>query len=147
MYSQKKIPINIPQILAILDYNAFSNEPNAHSQCHAGIKSSNKSSGLWIFPSYFNHACMPNLNRIFMSDLMLIYTKTNISAGEELTISYIGFDPSYESRKLKLKNYEFECDCLCCRKDQQENSLKKERIEIIQKVIQLKKNKKMQFFF
>ncbi len=114
-----------------MDHNAFSNE---HLKSHS--QSNNKSSGLWILPSYFNHSCCPNLIRIFFSDVMLIYAKYDIKAGEELNISYIGFESCYESRQLSLKAYEFECSCPCCQLDKKEAiNLKNERQEILKKVI------------
>lgn len=136
---QSKRYINIPHILSILDHNAFSNEnENLESKFKTDVNhKSNKSSGLWIIPSYFNHSCCPNLIRIFFSDVMLIYTKFDIKAGEELNISYIGFEPCFESRQSSLKSYEFVCDCPCCQSDKKEtiNHLKKERKEILKKVI------------
>ena len=68
---------------------------------------------------------------------MLIYAKFDINAGEELNISYIGFDPCCETRQLSLNVYGFECDCVRCMLDkrQADHFYKKERNEILKKVI------------
>ena len=118
------------KMLAFSNENLYSNFDMQNTR-----KSSNKSSGLWILPSYFNHACAPNLIRIFLSDLMLIYAKREIKAGEELTHSYIAFDSNYETRKLNLKSYDFDCDCSCCQSDKikLESDFEKERKEILKK--------------
>ena len=68
---------------------------------------------------------------------MLIYAKFDINAGEELNISYIGFDPCCETRQLSLNVYGFECDCVRCMLDkrQADHFYMKERNEILKKVI------------
>jgi len=68
---------------------------------------------------------------------MLIYAKFDINAGEELNISYIGFDPCCETRQLSLNVYGFECDCARCMLDkrQADHFYKKERNEILKKVL------------
>lgn len=29
--------------------------------------------GLWLVPSYFNHSCVPNCQRVFFGDTMFLY--------------------------------------------------------------------------
>lgn len=76
--------------------------------------------GTAFFPiqSCLNHSCLPNL-KAFKRDedtdgqAVLIATRP-IQPGEELTISYIDEDLSWEERKAMLEDYGFLCECKKC---------------------------------
>ena len=74
------------------------------------MKNLDLNSGLWIVPSYFNHACASNTSQFFINDLQFIYAKNDIKQGEELTVKYTGMD-MYKNRVEYLKKFEFESDC------------------------------------
>ena len=71
-------------------------------------------SGLWLNPSYFNHSCIPNATYYHLDSVMIIRALTDISSGQELFLTYIDSNLSYEDRQKKLKNWEFECKCPKC---------------------------------
>ena len=76
-----------------------------------------RSAGLWISASYINHSCLPNVERAFIGDMIVIRAAQDLAAGSELTHSYISILGGYEERQKSLKNYGFECDCRRCRMD------------------------------
>jgi hypothetical protein len=68
--------IDTSRIQAILTFNSFAKDPHFVEFAHgsAGSDKNEKESGIWIFPSYFNHSCVPNSKRMFYSDFMMIYS-------------------------------------------------------------------------
>lgn len=78
-------------------------------------KLSKNNSGIWIFPSYFNHACVPNTYREYLGDFVLFYASRNIKQGEELTTQYTGLDSYEERARVCSVHFGFECDCALCR--------------------------------
>jgi len=58
----------------------------------------NYNCGIWLFPSYFNHSCVANCQRVFFGDVMLIYASKDIDMGEELYFRYFPSDLFYKKR-------------------------------------------------
>jgi hypothetical protein len=70
--------------------------------------------GLWVRAAYINHSCIPNAEREFVGDLMVLCATRDIAAGEEIVQSY---DQSgdYEARQQALlATWGFECHCALC---------------------------------
>ena len=69
-----------------------------------------------------NHSCEPNVILVYKTRgwgrdhplAAYIVALKDISPGEELTISYISSEDSYEERQAALANYGFVCKCLKC---------------------------------
>ncbi|KAK4149167.1 SET domain-containing protein [Chaetomidium leptoderma] len=73
-----------------------------------------QSAGLWIRAAYINHSCIPNTEREFIGDLMVVRATKRIAAGEEIVHSY---DESgdYKTRQQALMTtWGFECGCALC---------------------------------
>ena len=70
--------------------------------------------GFWLVPSFINHSCIPNVVKLFIDDICIIRTITDISEGDEIFCSYVPLDtfPSVESRRKFL---EFKCNCKVCK--------------------------------
>ncbi|OEL12783.1 Histone-lysine N-methyltransferase ATXR2 [Dichanthelium oligosanthes] len=80
--------------------------------------------GTAFFPlqSCMNHSCCPNA-KAFKRDEdkdghAVILALKPISKGEEITISYIDEDLSYEERQAQLADYGFTCACSKCQEEQ-----------------------------
>lgn len=67
----------------------------------------NDGRGLWLIPSYFNHACVSNCQEVYIGDVMFIYAKCYIEKGEELSIQYFPDDIYYEKRDEIAQNGKF----------------------------------------
>jgi tetratricopeptide (TPR) repeat protein len=79
--------VEVSRIEAIQTFNSFKGQLYSFSVTEI-LKDNNNNSyddprfdlneedntGLWILPSYFNHACVPNTDRLFFSDFMTVYT-------------------------------------------------------------------------
>lgn len=86
-----------------------------------GIKSSKDGSGeksiaagIWLHVSHVNHSCIPNADRSFIGDMMVIRATRGIKAGEEICMSYLNPEHSYPERKERLSEYGIDCDCPLC---------------------------------
>ncbi|KAL2139671.1 hypothetical protein VTI28DRAFT_4871 [Corynascus sepedonium] len=85
------------------------------------------SAGLWIRAAYLNHSCVPNAEREFVGDLMVIRAIKNIAAGEEIVHSY---DESgdYEARQQALMTtWGFECTCALCAAEKGDDAAVREK--------------------
>lgn len=62
--------VDTQRIEAILTFNSFKSE-SYDVTISDTVKNTN---GFWLFPSYFNHSCLPNAKLFTFSDYMMIYT-------------------------------------------------------------------------
>ncbi|CAF0780715.1 unnamed protein product [Brachionus calyciflorus] len=97
------------------------------------------SSGVWYYPSYFNHSCLENCMRIYFSDFVIIYTGRDIKQGEELTVSYFPLE-SIEEREKISKQFGFKCTCEICEMDRKDSVFNKKRQEILKDIDKVKDN-------
>lgn len=73
------------------------------------------STGLWVRAARINHSCVPNTEKEFVGDMMLVRAKRSISAGEEILHSYVDERSSYKARQEALvTTWGFECGCGLC---------------------------------
>ncbi|KAK0199729.1 hypothetical protein DFS33DRAFT_1267930 [Desarmillaria ectypa] len=69
---------------------------------------------MYIWGSYFNHDCSPNVRKQREGRSMQFYATRDIEAGEELCISYIDVNDPVEKRREELAS-EWYFTCLCRR--------------------------------
>lgn len=83
-------------------------------------KSHHRSAGgsaIYHVGSMFNHSCTPNVHACWPTGTSTVSFRTlrDVQLGEELLISYIDADMSYERRQASLLfNYGFSCECPKC---------------------------------
>ena len=71
--------------------------------------------GLFYYPSFLSHSCVPNTQMLGIGDFMFMFTNRLIKKNEELFTYYVENDEEYNKRQKKLKNqYGFECQCQLC---------------------------------
>jgi tetratricopeptide (TPR) repeat protein len=70
--------------------------------------------GIWVHASHANHSCIPNADRTFIGDMMVIRANREIEMGEEISFSYCNSADSYPERQAHLSAYGFDCDCPLC---------------------------------
>ncbi|MEW5301046.1 MAG: hypothetical protein WDW38_009384 [Sanguina aurantia] len=81
------------------------------------------SSHLGLFPEFslFNHSCAPNaINYVLNGDTMVVRAATDVKAGDEVTISYMGrpqLTPVGDRLEHLQRDYGFICDCKRCTKE------------------------------
>jgi hypothetical protein len=71
-----ELVVDTSRVQGVLTFNSFVNDANFFNIENAADNEKstlNKESGIWLFPSYFNHSCVPNVKRMFYSDFMVIY--------------------------------------------------------------------------
>ncbi|CAB4479491.1 unnamed protein product [Rhizophagus irregularis] len=109
--------VNIVIILHAIKYNSFGlgyEEFNLETELTGA--------GLWILPSFFNHACIDeNVNHFFLGDLMFFRTNRPISKGEELIVNYRDASFSYKERSRYLKAVSIDCQCRMCKLERSES--------------------------
>ena len=73
------------------------------------------SNGLWYYPSFFNHSCIPNCYHFGLGDILIIIAVNDIESNSELFLNYLDDDMLYEKRQKILKEiYDFDCNCELC---------------------------------
>ncbi|KAL2179554.1 uncharacterized protein P884DRAFT_219432 [Thermothelomyces heterothallicus CBS 202.75] len=83
--------------------------------------------GLWIRAAYFNHSCVPNTEREFIGDLIVVRALRDIAAGEELVQSY-DVTGDYEGRREALMTtWGFECNCALCEAERTDDAAVREK--------------------
>ncbi|KLO07469.1 hypothetical protein SCHPADRAFT_932417 [Schizopora paradoxa] len=76
---------------------------------------------LYVAPSLMNHSCMPNARREFIGTAIVIRTIQDLKKGEEVTVSYIDAQVSYDERRFRLMNsWRFNCSCGVCEADDED---------------------------
>ncbi|CAM8979959.1 unnamed protein product [Rhodiola kirilowii] len=74
--------------------------------------------GLWLLPSYINHSCCPNAQRLHIGDHVIVLASRDIKAGEELTFAYFDVFKPLEKRREMLATWGFRCRCRRCEFDE-----------------------------
>jgi hypothetical protein len=75
----------------------------------------NASTGLWIHAAYINHSCIPNAQKEYIADLMLVRATRNIPVGEEIFHAY-DESSDYNARQASLMTtWGFKCKCRLCK--------------------------------
>lgn len=78
--------------------------------------------GLWPAASFWNHSCMPNLQKRRCGRTWRFWTLRDIRKGEELCITYLGGDErdltTTERRQKLRESWGFQCACDLCARSQ-----------------------------
>jgi hypothetical protein len=111
--------VDVFQVHDIVARNAFGLGPapsRLEGGGYRGEESSGKASvGLWIMASYMNHSCIPNAEKEYIGDLMILRATTEIREGEEVVHNYAQVDGDFKRRrKVLMDTWGFECSCLLC---------------------------------
>ncbi|KAJ3517095.1 hypothetical protein NLJ89_g716 [Agrocybe chaxingu] len=73
--------------------------------------------GAYVFGSYFNHDCEPNIKKRREGRAIVFYTIRDVSAEEELCISYVEDAPVVERIAHLERDWFFSCRCAKCVQD------------------------------
>lgn len=93
---------------------------------HSGPFLNNEGSGLYAKQSTINHSCEPNaiVDFPFNNHQLVVNSKRDISAGEEILISYLDVCDlnrgRYSRNKMLRENYLFTCQCPKCQSQAQD---------------------------
>jgi hypothetical protein len=117
--------VDVWQVHDIVARNAFGPGGSSDGEKERG----GKSAGLWIVASYMNHSCVPNAEKEYIGDLMVLRATRHIKAGDEVIHSYVQVDSDFEGRrKSLLEVWGFVCDCgLCVAEMGDEESVREKR--------------------
>jgi hypothetical protein len=75
--------VDTARLEAILNLNSFTSGyddyrlDDGRNNHHDEDKLEGENQGIWVFPAYFNHSCLPNTKTEFFSDFMKIYSSNN----------------------------------------------------------------------
>ncbi|KAF7130821.1 hypothetical protein RHSIM_Rhsim10G0051800 [Rhododendron simsii] len=100
-------------LLKILDVNSLVED--AVSSKVLGKNSGYHGVGLWLLPSFINHACNPNARRFHVGDYMMVHASRNIKAGEEITLPYFDVLSPLSNRRQMATTWGFDCCCKRCK--------------------------------
>ncbi|RPB03992.1 hypothetical protein L873DRAFT_1799991 [Choiromyces venosus 120613-1] len=90
--------------------------------------------GLWLLPSFMNHACWTNTRRSFLGDVMILRAGADMPSGSELYTPYVSLSIDLLSRQTHLKDrYGFTCTCAYCTIQTEESlQVRKNRASILE---------------
>lgn len=109
--------VDVFRVHDIVSRNAFGLGPSPRNagKPEAEVDGVGISTGLWVRAARINHSCVPNTEKEFVGDMMLVRAKRPISAGEEILHSYVDETSTYKARKEALMTtWGFECGCGLC---------------------------------
>lgn len=135
--SLREYPITVIdsfQIHDIVARNAFGPGPAPAPSSSKSLseETSNASAGLWILASYVNHSCMPNAEKEYIGDLMVLRATRPISIGEEITHSYDA-SSDYDARTAALMNtWGFTCSCMLCEAEREDGTESRKRRRVLE---------------
>ncbi|PVF94963.1 TPR-like protein [Serendipita vermifera] len=90
---------------------------------------------LHIFPSHFNHSCVPNAQYTTLPDVIFIRAVQAIEKGEEIFLTFGPFGGSYEERSKIQRKWMDECDCpLCCSDREVPSSQTEKRQDLLKRI-------------
>ncbi|KAE9449675.1 hypothetical protein C3L33_18425, partial [Rhododendron williamsianum] len=105
--------LDMGRILKILDVNSLV-EDTVSSKV-LGKNSGYHGVGLWLLPSFINHACNPNARRLHVGDYMMVHASRDIKAGEEITLAYFDVLSPLSNRREMATTWGFDCCCKRCK--------------------------------
>jgi hypothetical protein len=109
------LEIDLERLALIVARNAFSPPQDSALQQDAAAEPSTHSSGVWFAASFVNHSCHPNSHWFCVGDQLFVRTLRPLHEGEEVTISYTGYDAKlYSQRQALCRGWSFECRCRWC---------------------------------
>jgi hypothetical protein len=89
-------PLSLPDILPIMTTNAFATE-----RTNPGSNLVESGTGLWLIGSYINHSSSSNCVYQIAGDMLVVRSRVALSAGTQLTITYI---QEHGERESSLKS-------------------------------------------
>ena len=123
LYNGKNILLNLKERTEVC-------QADLESQISSLIKFNSKSTlfcfsdhyqvarGIWVFPSYFNHSCDPNVYVFGLGDYMILMPARDIDQNEELTLSYVDYLVDSDTKRKVLKSiFGFDCQCQKCKNE------------------------------
>lgn len=120
------------QILESQTGQTWDELPEMHRRV-LGIYTANSFGSIHQLASRFNHSCLPNTTHVYNPtlDKETFHTIQDVSAGEELLISYMdGSNWVRSKRQEYLQKWGFECNCPAC-EDNPEGRAKEEKRLVI----------------
>lgn len=119
-YVQGVAELNQASTEALLDHTQYARFAQPDAACWA-----NSGCGLWLLPSYINHACVANCSVWFIGDVMLVTAVAHIPAGGEVTFSYMSPLLSLQEREAQAAEvWGFDlaagCGCALCAEQRQQ---------------------------
>ena len=117
--------ICLKKIQDVIQYNSLT----------ISFKEKQISNGLWYYPSFFNHSCIPNCFYFGFGDILIIISICEIEPNKELFLNYLDNVMEYGKRQKYLKEkYNFICNCQLYEKNNIENKEKKCLDEYLNKI-------------
>ena len=103
-----------------------------------GFVDNSTSRGIWYYPSFFNHSCIPNCFHFGFGDIIIIISINDIDSNCELCLNYFSNDMLYHTRQHLLKEYyDFECKCELCNYEKKKYTENKNKEILDEYLIQL----------
>lgn len=97
-------------------------------------------SAIFCHAAFINHSCLPNVEKRFVGDLIIIRAARPISKGEEILLDYAPgeYDDARSRKEGFQRTWQFSCDCeLCLAESKQCDEVLDRRISLMREVNEL----------
>ncbi|PVG03758.1 SET domain-containing protein [Serendipita vermifera] len=131
---QATFDIDIEKVFEVSNYQSIEfGKENAQNlnPPKFGTSEQTGEAGIYLLSSCFSHSCIPNANRKFFGDIIIIRAVRDIAKDDEISIGYIDVTASYDVRTTALTRWTRHCSCQVCQCDREVGSAKlKERANL-----------------
>ncbi|KAK4493981.1 hypothetical protein PRZ48_015167 [Zasmidium cellare] len=90
------------------------------------------SAGLWIRASYMNHSCVPNTEREFIGDLMVVRASRDVKAGDEITHIYDDSNDLEKRAESLMRTWGFVCECPRCLAEREDGKVLRDQRRVLE---------------
>lgn len=97
--------VPLAELREILRHNQFSLPMMNPNTAPIEIGNDPERSGLWLLPSFLNHSCRPNTQRVIVRDMFFLRASRDLEQGEELFESYTQALQPLDQRRADLQQY------------------------------------------
>lgn len=129
----RKLDVDAGYIDGVLRFNAFG---PAQVPSRRGPKVDGelqKSTMPHPLPAILNHACLPNVSSVFLSNIVTTRALSYLPAGCEIVHQYVRGEEPYAIRSANLSKHGFECACRLCVLDRKDGT---EQCQIRARIVQ-----------
>lgn len=106
------IPTPGPQSAKADQWGLYTTQSGAMS----GTNTTPRNSAIFSHAAFINHSCLPNVEKRFIGDVIIIRATRPIAKGKEILLNYAPgeFNDARSRRAGFKRTWQFECDCQLC---------------------------------
>ena len=109
-----RLDVDAAYVDGVLRFNAFGPAQAPSRKGPRSVGELEKSTMPHPFPAILNHACLPNVSSVFLSNIVTTRALCDMPAGSEIVHQYVRGEEALAIRSANLSKHGFECACKLC---------------------------------